>query len=258
MISPDLSLCQLSAGYQKGSPILKDLSIGFHCRAFVALVGPNGSGKTTMLRSILGLANIHAGSILWRNQVIAQIPRRELARHIGFLPQQNGEPLSFSVEEMAMMGRYPHQSYWTDSRNDRRIVQNALLRVGMWEKKDRFFSKLSGGEQQRVLIARALAQEAEFLLLDEPTLHLDVRYQLEISHLLKQLANEGLGILAVYHDLRLAQLYADRIVMLKHGKLIADTTAVELNVEHVKQLFDIDETLASWLLSTGHFPADSL
>jgi iron complex transport system ATP-binding protein len=258
MISPDLSICQLSAGYQKGTPILEDLSIGFHCRAFVALVGPNGSGKTTMLRSILGLANIHAGSILWRNQVIAQIPRRELARHIGFLPQQNGEPLSFSVEEMAMMGRYPHQSHWTDTWNDRRIVQNALRRVGMWEKKDRFFSKLSGGEQQRVLIARALAQEAEFLLLDEPTLHLDVKYQLEISHLLKQLAIEGLGILAVYHDLRLAQLYADRIVMLKHGQLIADTTAAELNVEQVRQLFDIDVTLASWLLNTGHFPADSL
>ncbi|MCX5974542.1 MAG: ABC transporter ATP-binding protein [Coprothermobacterota bacterium] len=257
MKNPDLSICRLSAGYQKGKPVLEDLSIGFHSQTFVALVGPNGSGKTTMLRSILGMANIYAGRILWRDQAIAQIPRRELARHIGFLPQQTGESLSFSVEEMAMMGRYPHQSSWTDTRNDRRIVQNALLRVGMWEKKNRFFSKLSGGEQQRVLIARALAQEAEFLLLDEPTLHLDVRYQLEISHLLKQLANEGLGILAVYHDLRLAQLYADRIVMLKHGKLIADTTAAELNVEQVRQLFDIDETLASWLLSTGHFPVDS-
>jgi iron complex transport system ATP-binding protein len=164
--------------------------------------------------------------------------------------------LSFSVEEMAMMGRFPHQASWTDTSNDRRIVHNALLRVGMWEKRDRLFTQLSGGEQQRVLIARALAQEAEFLLLDEPTLHLDVKYQLEISQLLKQLAGEGLGILAVYHDLRLAQLYADRIVMLKDGKLIGDSTAAALNVEQVRQLFDIDPALASWLLSAGHFPAD--
>lgn len=186
---------------------------------FVGLIGPNGSGKSTLLKQIYRVLEPQSGGILLQGQDLLRMPVKETARQIAVVGQESVSAFDFTVRELVMMGRIPHKRLFEpDTKRDRDIVAEALSCVGLLHAAGSRFSALSGGEKQRVWIARALAQQARLLLLDEPTNHLDVRYQLQMMELVKTLK---LTCLAALHDLNIAACYCDRIYVLKEGRIAA-------------------------------------
>ncbi|MCQ3975238.1 MAG: hypothetical protein DPW09_17490 [Anaerolineae bacterium] len=193
---------------------------------FVGLLGPNGSGKSSLLRTIYRILKPEAGLIHLDEVNVWRLSAREAARRMAVVMQEQSGDFDFSVQEMVFMGRYPHKTMFDrDSEEDFRLVDEALARVGLCDLARRSFLTLSGGEKQRVLIARALAQQAKFLVLDEPTNHLDIYYQLEILELVKSL---GVTTLAALHDLNLAAFYCDRLYVLRAGAVAASGTPIEV------------------------------
>lgn len=217
-----LKIEHLSCGYAPNKPIIKDLSFAVEDGQFVGIVGPNGSGKTTLLRAIVGLLKAQSGSIMISQHHIEQLDRNELARKIAFVPQLMEPVDGFSVEELVMLGRTPYlERFSFESVDDLDAVKWAIEELKIEELKDRQTNELSGGEFQRVAIARALAQEPKVLLLDEPTSHLDIRFQVNICKLLRKLRSHR-SIVATFHDLNLASHFCSRLVLLKNGELIAE------------------------------------
>ncbi|MEM7030858.1 MAG: ABC transporter ATP-binding protein [Chloroflexota bacterium] len=189
---------------------------------FVGLLGPNGSGKSSLLRTIYRILKPDVGLIELNGANVWQISPREVAREMAVVMQERTGDFDFSVHEIVMMGRNPHKRMFDrDTVHDFQLVDEALSRVDMTDFAQRSFLTLSGGEKQRVLIARALVQQAKFLVLDEPTNHLDIHYQLEILELVKDL---GVTTIASLHELNLAAFYCDRLYVLKAGQLVASGT----------------------------------
>ena len=189
---------------------------------FVGLIGPNGSGKSSLLRTIYRVLKPHAGVISLNGEDVWRMDARSAARRAAVVMQERTSEFDFTVHEIVMMGRNPHKGIFDrDTQADFAIVETALRRVDMIEFAERTFNTLSGGEKQRVLVARALAQQARLLVLDEPTNHLDIRYQLEMLLLVKGL---GVTTLAALHDLNLAAHYCDRLFLLDRGKIVASGT----------------------------------
>lgn len=189
---------------------------------FVGIVGPNGSGKTTLLRAIIGLLAIQKGEILVSNQRIDQLEQREIARRIAFVPQMMEPVAGFSVEEMVLLGRTPYFGrFFFETEKDYNAVDWALSELKIEKLRDRPVTKLSGGEFQRVAIARAIAQEPRILLLDEPTTHLDLRFQVRICKLLWKIRKHR-AVVATFHDLNLAARHCSRLMLIKKGELIAE------------------------------------
>ncbi|GAB4447378.1 MAG: ABC transporter ATP-binding protein [Chloroflexi bacterium OHK40] len=202
-----------------GAAIVRAVSLSCAPGSFVGLIGPNGSGKSSLLRCIYRVLQPDAGSIQLDAEEVWRLSAREAARRIGVVLQEHGGEFDFSVREIVLMGRAPHKALFArDSAEDRRIVEEALRQVDMLDFAERSFLTLSGGEKQRVLVARALAQQTRFLVLDEPTNHLDIRYQLEVLDLVRGL---GVTTIAALHDLNLAALYCDQLYVLKAGALVA-------------------------------------
>lgn len=237
-----LEIVGLSAGYDQG-PIIRDISFSLAPGEFLVLVGPNASGKSTLLKAILRMNRIFQGKVFFQGVEVVSIPRRKLAQEIAYLPQENGHEFPFSLEEVVMMGRFPHNPLFYDTPLDREKTEEALRTVGLLEKKKEKFATLSGGEKRRGVIARAIAQGSQLFLLDEPTLHLDLNYQLEISSLLRKLAEMGMSVLAVYHDLWLASIFAHRIMTMKSGSLLSQYSPLEITPDFVSQLYDLDLNL---------------
>ncbi|WP_414574895.1 ABC transporter ATP-binding protein [Anabaena sp. CCY 9402-a] len=199
------------------TPILRDINLEVASGEFVGLIGPNGSGKSSLLRCIYRVLKPDTGRITLNGQDIWQLSPREMAQQTAVVLQETPTEFDFTVEEMVWMGRNPHQGMFErETAKDRDIVREALYQVGMLEFCERSFVSLSGGEKQRVLVARALAQQAQFLILDEPTNHLDIRYQLELLELVKGL---GVTTIAALHDLNLAASYCDRIYVVDKGTI---------------------------------------
>jgi iron complex transport system ATP-binding protein len=193
---------------------------------FVGLLGPNGSGKSSLLRTIYRLIKPQTGHILLDACDVWQLSAREVAQRMAVVMQERTGEFDFSVFEIVLMGRNPHKKMFDrDSEHDFQLVQQALQRVHMEPFAQRSFLTLSGGEKQRVLIARALVQQARFLVLDEPTNHLDIHYQLSILELVKQLQ---VTTIAALHDLNLAAYYCDRLYVLKQGCLVAAGTPAQV------------------------------
>ena len=202
-----------------GTRIVDEVSLRCPSGSFVGLIGPNGSGKSSLLRMIYRVLQPEAGQIELDGAAIWRLSTRQAAQRIGVVLQEHGGEFDFSVREMVLMGRSPHQNaFERDSDDDRRIVATALDQVGMTAFADRSFLTLSGGEKQRVLVARALAQQTRFLVLDEPTNHLDIYYQLEVLDLVRGL---GVTTLSALHDLNIAALYCDYLYVLKGGRVVA-------------------------------------
>lgn len=198
----------------------------------VVLVGPNGSGKSTLLRLLLGARSPDRGRAEFRNRPAVQWPRSEIALRVGALPQHEEPAFPITVRELVAMGRYPHLGAWRrEAPRDREAVRRALVRCRVADLAGRPFTTLSGGERQRARIARALAQEPEALALDEPTASLDVAHEMEIWGLLRGEAAAGRAILLTTHNLNLAARYADRIVLLDHGRVAASGRAPEVLTE---------------------------
>jgi iron complex transport system ATP-binding protein len=194
--------------------------------AFVAVIGPNGGGKTTLLRTICRVVRPSAGKLLLDGRDAASLSQPAVARFVGLVPQSPADGLGaeYTVEETVLMGRYPHlEGMRRPGAADLAIAQDAMRATGVCEFRDRLLGELSGGEAQRVYIARSLAQQPLSLLLDEPTAHLDLGFQAEVMHLLRRLndGGRGLTIVAVLHDLNLAVQFFDRFVLIGDGRVAA-------------------------------------
>jgi iron complex transport system ATP-binding protein len=198
--------------------------VGFHVAAgtWVGLIGPNGSGKTTLLRTISGVLPFRGSIRLWNRPLRGWKPR-DLARRLAFVRQAPTMTFDFTVEQYVLLGRTAHKS-WLSGYNtdDRARAYDALEQVDLGGFADRSVLSLSGGEQQRVVLAQALAQEAAFLLLDEPTAHLDVHFQYEFLHLIANVTRQGRTVVAVFHDLEQAARFADTLLVLHEGTVVAE------------------------------------
>jgi iron complex transport system ATP-binding protein len=206
---------------------------------FVGLLGPNGSGKSSLLRMIYRVLKPDVGVITLQGEDVWKLRPRQSAQRTAVVAQEGSNAFDFTVQEMVMIGRNPHKGLFDrDTPADIAIVEAALRKVGMLAFAPRRFHTLSGGEKQRVLVARALAQQAPFLVLDEPTNHLDIRHQLEILTLIKQL---NVTSLAALHDLNLAAQYCDRVFMLQDGTVVAFGTPEHvLQPELIRAVYHVD------------------
>lgn len=219
--------------------IIKKASVQVKNNEFVGLIGPNGSGKTTLLKSIYRVLKPSAGFIYIDGTDISKISPKETAKRIGVVSQFSNLAFDFTAEEMVLMGRAPHKTtFSTDTEEDYRIAREALEKVDMLDFRDRSFFTLSGGEKQRILLARTLAQQVEMLVLDEPTNHLDIKYQIQIMDIVKSL---GIGVLAALHDLNLTLMYCTYVYVLKNGKVVAHGPTEDLiTAELIKSVYEVD------------------
>jgi iron complex transport system ATP-binding protein len=219
----------LRAGYP-GREVLHGIDLAFTGGERVALVGPNGSGKTTLLRTLSGTLRPSSGEIVLDGAPLATLDARARARRIAVVPQTFTTPFAFTAREVAALGRTPYVgTFGRPSPADRAVVERALERTGSLQIADRPLAELSGGERQRAVLAMALAQEGDVLLLDEPTVHLDPAHQRSTLELVGRLAHErGVLVIAVLHDLNLASALADRVVVLEGGRVVADGPPLEV------------------------------
>ena len=209
----------------------------------VGILGPNGSGKTTLLRLLSGTRVPGSGHVLLDQVPLARLSRRAVARRIAVVPQETQLAFEYTVMEMVLMGRHPHLGLFEmEGPGDVAVARDALRATGTAHLEERRFSTLSGGEKQRVVIASALAQASDILLLDEPTASLDLRYQIEIAALLARLnAERALTLVISTHDLSLAASLCRTLVMLRDGKVLATgPTAEVLTAAHVRALYDVE------------------
>ena len=223
--------------------VLQDVSIEVEHGTIVGLLGPNGSGKTTLLRIVAGILPPLSGRVLIGGQPIEQLTRRELARRVAVVPQETHSTFDFSAIDMVLMGRYPHLGpFELEGAADQEIAREAMMATGTAALEGRLFATLSGGEKQRVVIASALAQASEMLLLDEPTAALDLGYQFDIAALLRRLnAERGTTMIVSTHDLNLAAALCEHIVLLKSGRVLArGATKDTLTAENIRWLYDVD------------------
>lgn len=208
------------------APALSDVELRVLPGEVRAVLGPNGSGKSTLLKLLLGALRPDAGRALYAGRPLGEWPRRELAARVGVVHQAEEAVFPISVREMVAMGRYPHLGAWRgEGPADRRAIELALERCDIGHLALRSVATLSGGERQRARLARALAQEPETLVLDEPTASLDIRHEMQILELAAALAREsGVTVLLVTHNLNLAARYADRLLLLDAGRIAAEGT----------------------------------
>ncbi len=202
-------------------PILQDVSLEVQKGQVVSIVGPNGAGKSTLLKCMARLLKPQGGTVYLNGKDIAGQKSRELAKAMGYVPQNIRDVFPFTVLETVLMGRKPHLT-WDVGDEDFRVVTQVMKFLEIEELAERPLDQLSGGQKQKVFVARALAQQPEVFLFDEPTSNLDVRHQLEVFTTIKQLAEtEGRTVIVVVHDLNLATRFSDMLVMLKQGAIYA-------------------------------------
>ncbi len=214
-----------------GTPILHDLAFAVEPGTWVGLLGPNGSGKTTLLRAVGGLLP-YMGTLTLAGRPVHAWKPQEMARQVAFVRQSTPLSFDFTVEELVLLGRSPHQGWLArHTRTDSAQVHQALARVDLDGFARRSVLSLSGGERQRVFLAQALVQQADLLLLDEPTTHLDVHYQFEFLNVVRELVQAGRTVVAVFHDIEQAARYADHLLVLDRGRLAADGPPHEVLTE---------------------------
>ncbi|MDF2563827.1 MAG: Iron-chelate-transporting ATPase [Massilibacillus sp.] len=234
----DLTLQNIEVTVEK-KKIIKSISLSVGKGDFVGIIGPNGGGKSTLLKAVYRVLKPSNGTIMFGGENMQNISLHTSAKQMGVVGQFNTVNFDFTVMEMVLMGRMPHKKVFNaDTQEDYKIALQALIQVGMQEAVNRQFVTLSGGEKQRIILARALAQQPQFLVLDEPTNHLDIKYQLQLLSIVKSL---GIGALAALHDLNLAAMYCTKLYVLKNGCLIASGTPREvLTKERIRDIYEID------------------
>ncbi len=235
-----IELQDLCAGYGKRQ-ILHGISLSIHSGELLSVIGPNGSGKSTLLKAIVGILPPEAGTVLLDSARANALSRTEVARKIAYLAQGKSTP-DMTAEQMVLHGRFPHLHYPRRySARDREIAAAAMEQTGISAFADRPMASLSGGMRQNAYIAMALAQDADYILLDEPTTYLDIAHQLELMKMLRRLADGGKGVAAVLHDLPLAFTFSDRVAVLADGGIAAcDTPAALCESGVVKKIFGVE------------------
>lgn len=222
--------------------IIKDISLHAENGRFIGIIGPNGSGKSTFLKCIYRVLQPDSGDITVNGLPIRQMSHRQSAKQMAVVAQHNQYDFDFSVNDVIMMGRSPHKRMLEqDNAEDFRLVHEALEQVGMLEMQKRPFASLSGGEQQRVILARALVQQTPALILDEPTNHLDIKYQLQMMTTVRQL---GKTVIAAFHDLNIAAMYCDEIYVLYQGQVHAHGVPRDvLTAEMIHEVYGVHATI---------------
>ncbi|HET8868569.1 MAG TPA: ABC transporter ATP-binding protein [Agrococcus sp.] len=240
--TPALRAENLTLGYTKDRPVVHGVDLAVRPGALTVLVGANASGKSTLLRGLARLLPAHSGGVTLDGEPIERIPARQLARTIGVLPQNPIAPEGITAGELVARGRYPHQPIFRGrSSDDDAVVAASLAATDAASLTERRMDELSGGQRQRVWIAMALAQQPRILLLDEPTSALDVAHQVEVLDVLRAEVDRGTTVVVVLHDLTLAARYADELVVLCDGRIVAQGEAGEVLTEAtVKDAFGID------------------
>ena len=248
MDNPLINVKSVYAGYSK-TPVLKDISFSVLKRESLCVLGPNGCGKTTLLKTLAGLIG-YSGEIFLDGQNLKNIKRKDIAKKIAVLSQVSSIYFSYSVYDTVMMGRYVHRegsSFLSVSKKDREYVEKCLRAVDIWNLREKKIDELSGGQLQRVYLARTLAQEPELILLDEPTNHLDLKAQTELILFLKEICKkEAKAVIGVFHDINLALQFADKLIFLKDGTIQASGKKEEvLTGEILQSVYGMD--VAEWM-----------
>ena len=216
-----------------GIPALRDVEFEVKEEEMLSIVGPNGSGKSTLLKCINRILKTKQNTVLIDGRDVNKIGLRDLSKAMGYVPQSSASTFPFTVFDIVLMGRRPYVN-WSLSERDYKIVAEALDSLGIGKLAMRHFDALSGGEQQKVVIARALAQQPQILLLDEPTSNLDIKHQLELLITVKNLTREKqLSVLMAMHDLNLASRFSDKMIMLKNGRIFAAGTPESVLTEEI-------------------------
>jgi len=224
------------------TPVLNGISTAIFVGDFVALVGPNGAGKSTFLKILAGLNRRYAGSVEFDGESLTKVTAHDLARRVAFVPQETHVVFPFSVNQMVLMGRAPHQSASLfDSGIDIERAEYAMRLTDTLDLSKKAFTALSGGERQRVVLASALAQDPEVLLLDEPTVYLDLKHQIHFYDIVERLNLEHrMTIVSVTHDVNLAARYARRMIAMRAGRFVADGVPESvLTPEHLYEIFEV-------------------
>ncbi len=232
-----LTVNSLDYGYFDEN-VIENINIRAEAGRFTGIIGSNGGGKSTILKCIYGALRPQKGRIMLGDKSLSEMNPQQLASNLAAVGQENEFAFDFTVWEMAAMGRNPHKGlFQPDTAKDREIIEDALKKTGMYTLKDRSFRQLSGGEKQRVVIARAIAQQTEVMILDEPANHLDIAYQLQIFETVKAL---GVTVLAAMHDLNLAALFCDRIYVVRDRHIFAEGSPEEiLTAENIRKIFGV-------------------
>ncbi|HID97841.1 MAG TPA: ABC transporter ATP-binding protein [Thermodesulfobacteriaceae bacterium] len=229
-----------------GVRAVDDFTITLPRGKFYGIVGPNGCGKTTLLDILIGSRNPDTGTVRFAGRVMHEYSRRELARQVALVPQDFAIGFAFTVEEVVLMGRHPYISrFASPSAEDWRIVEDAMDTIGIRHFTTRYVNELSGGEKQRVVVARALAQDTPVLLFDEATSNLDVRYTLHIFNVVRRLVNdEGKTVIAVIQNLNLAAAYCDEILFMKGGRLLKHGPVSRvMKPSTIKEVFEVESEM---------------
>lgn len=239
--SPRLAAAGISCSYGDHT-VLQDFDLVAEPGTLTALLGPNGAGKSTALRALSRLLHPRQGSVTLDGRDIWRLPQRAFVREVAFVPQTEAAAWPMTVEQVVLLGRAPHRGWLLPyTPEDREALRDALRQVELEDLQGRLLDSLSGGERRRALIARALAQDARVLLLDEPGAHLDLRHQIELFEILQRLTRErGGAVVLSLHDLNLASLYADRSILLSEGRILAQGPTREvLTPGLIRQAFGI-------------------
>lgn len=244
----------LEFGYTS-MPVLADVCLELAQSEMLGIVGPNGAGKSTLIRCINRILNPQSGRILMDENDIKKMDRIELAKKMGYIPQTASQIFPTTVFDAILLGRRPHIG-WRSGEEDHEKVLDVLELLNIEDLAMRDIKELSGGQQQRVFIARALAQEPEVLLLDEPTSNLDIRHQLEVMEIIKDLvAKEGISAIMAIHDLNLASRYTDRVLIMKEGKIFdAGSPSNVLTAENIRSVYGVEAEVISRVDSNGGRP----
>lgn len=233
-----LRVKDLKFHYQGGPQVLKEINFKLEDGRFLSVLGNNGAGKSTMLKCFNRIIDPEEGSISLDGEEIRRIPIREVAKRIAFVAQ-TVPSTQMTVHDMVMLGRKPYMQ-WGFTENDHRIVHEAMDRLGLTEMRGRFLNELSGGERQKVMLARALAQRPKLLLLDEPTSSLDLKNQYQVLQTVKDICHEtGIAAIMVIHDLNLALRFCDRFLLMRDGAVFRYGDAQVIDREAIWQIYGV-------------------
>ncbi|NNG66464.1 ABC transporter ATP-binding protein [Caldanaerobacter subterraneus] len=240
----EITVRGLKFRYDRAREVLENVSFSIERGEVAAIIGPNGAGKSTLLKCMAKILVPQEGAVYLDGQDIAEKSLKELAKLTGYVPQEGREIFPFSVMETVLMGRRPYLNF-APSEKDIEVVAKVMSFMEIEELAERSIKELSGGERQKVFIARALAQEPQIFLFDEPTSNLDIRHQLEVFGIIRKIVKEeGKTVVVVVHDLNLAARFADKIIMLKGGKVYAVGRPEEvLTQENIKEVYGVSSSV---------------
>lgn len=240
-----IKIDNITFGYTKKSNQLDGVSFEIHRKEWTTILGPNGSGKSTLAKLLVRINKFNQGLISLDNREIRNYSNKEYARKVAYIPQIIDIPEGISVYDFVSYGRNPWLGFASRmSKKDHEIVEGALVRINAFELKDKMMEELSGGQRQKVLVALAIAQTADIIILDEPTTYLDIKAQFEVLELMYELHNEGKTILTILHDINQATQYSDEIIVLKDGKVYDRGTPEKVVTEDMlREVYGVDSKL---------------